>query len=84
MQSKGRVALVTNATLGSLTMNANSYLELAGRTLTVKALTIINKVYWRGKTIVYFHSGNQQGVAGLEMAEFDGPPEELLAHYFAE
>ena len=40
--------------------------------------------FWRGRTIVYFHSGNQQGVAGLEMAEFDGPPEELLAHYFEE
>jgi alpha-L-fucosidase len=40
--------------------------------------------FWRGKTIVYFHSGNQQGVAGLELAEFDGPPEELLAHYFEE
>jgi alpha-L-fucosidase len=38
--------------------------------------------YWRGKTIVYFHSGNQQGVAGLEIAEFDGPPEKLLSHYF--
>lgn len=38
--------------------------------------------FWRGKTILYFHSGNQQGVAGLEMAEFDGPPNELLAHYF--
>ena len=40
--------------------------------------------FWRGKTIVYFHSGNQQGVAGLEMAEFDGPPEELFAHYYEE
>lgn len=38
--------------------------------------------FWRGKTIVYFLSGNQQGVAGLEMAEFDGRPGELLAHYF--
>lgn len=38
--------------------------------------------FWRDKTILYFHSGNQQGVAGLEMAEFDGPPEDLLEHYF--
>lgn len=38
--------------------------------------------FWRGKTIVYFLSGNQRGVAGLELAEFDGPPEEMLAHYF--
>jgi len=40
--------------------------------------------FWRDRTIVYFHSGNQRGVAGLEMAEFDGPPDELLAHYFEE
>lgn len=40
--------------------------------------------YWRNKTVVYFHSGNQQGVAGLEMAEFDGSPGDLLAHYFEE
>jgi alpha-L-fucosidase len=38
--------------------------------------------YWRGRTIVYFHSGNQQGVFGLETAEFDGAPEKLLASYF--
>jgi len=38
--------------------------------------------YWQNKTIVYFHSGNQQGIATLQMAQFDGRPEELLAHYF--
>ncbi len=38
---------------------------------------------WRGRTLVYFNSGNQLGVNGLEQAEFDGPLGELLAHYFA-
>ena len=38
--------------------------------------------YWRGRTIVYFLSGNQQGVFGLETAEFNGTPQELLACYF--
>ena len=40
--------------------------------------------FWRGKTLVYFLSGNQLGVAGLELAEFDGTPDEFLAHYFEE
>jgi len=31
---------------------------------------------------VYFLSCNQHGVFGLEMAEYEGPPEELLTHYF--
>ncbi len=38
--------------------------------------------FWNGKTLVHFHSGNQQGIATLQLAEFDGPPEEWLAHYF--
>lgn len=39
---------------------------------------------WRDRTIVYFLSGDQQGVASLEMSEFDGSPEKLLEHYFDE
>jgi alpha-L-fucosidase len=38
--------------------------------------------FWQNKTLVYFHSGNQQGIATLQVAEFDGQPEEFLAHYF--
>ena len=37
---------------------------------------------WRDRTIIYFNSGNQLGVNGLEQAEFDGPPAERLSHYF--
>ncbi len=37
---------------------------------------------WRGKTIVYFLGGNQQGVYDLQQAEFDGSPGDLLRHYF--
>ena len=37
---------------------------------------------WKGKTIVYFAGGNQQGVSDLQVAEFDGSPRELLEHYF--
>lgn len=38
--------------------------------------------FWKGRTIVYFCGGNQQGVSDLQMAEFDGTPRELLEHYF--
>lgn len=37
---------------------------------------------WRGRTLVYFNSGNQLGINGLEQAEYDGTPAEMLAHYF--
>lgn len=37
---------------------------------------------WKGKTIVYFNGGNQQGVGDLQMAEFSGTLRELLEHYF--
>ena len=40
--------MVTNATISSLTLNATSCLELSGKTLTVNALTITNKVYNSG------------------------------------
>jgi len=38
--------------------------------------------FWKGKTIVYFNGGNQQGVFDLQMAEFAGTPRELLEHYY--
>ena len=39
-----RLGVLTNAAIASLTLNANGYLELNGYTLTVKALTVTNKV----------------------------------------
>jgi hypothetical protein len=47
-QNRGKIKVVTNATVWSLTMNADSYLELAGYTLTMKALTITNRVFSTG------------------------------------
>ncbi len=38
--------------------------------------------FWKGRTIVYFNGGNQQGVGSLQVAEFDGTPRELLEHYY--
>ncbi|MFA6717194.1 MAG: hypothetical protein WCS27_17580 [Victivallaceae bacterium] len=38
--------------------------------------------YWKGKTLVYFNGGNQQGVNDLQLAEFNGTPRELLEHYY--
>ena len=46
--NKARLCLLTNAAIASLTLNANGYLELNGYTLTVKALTVTNKVYKSG------------------------------------
>jgi len=37
---------------------------------------------WRGKTLVYFYGGNQQGQGILQLAVFDGSPRELLEYYF--
>ncbi len=47
-QNKGKIKVVNNATIWSLTMNTNSYLELAGSTLTLTALTITNHVFSAG------------------------------------
>ena len=46
--NNARLGLVTNAVTASLTLNANDSLELGGYTLTVKALTVTNKVYKSG------------------------------------
>ena len=46
--NNARLGLVTNAAIASLTLNANGYLDLRGFTLTVKALTVTNKVYRSG------------------------------------
>ena len=43
-RNNGRIGLVTNAAIWSLTLNSNSYLELAGSTLTTTYLTITNGV----------------------------------------
>ena len=48
VQNKGRAGLVTNVWISSLNLKTNAYLELAGKTLTVQALTITNKVYVSG------------------------------------
>ena len=47
-QNKARISMVTNAYILSLTLNANAYLELAGQTLTVDALTVTNKSFHSG------------------------------------
>jgi hypothetical protein len=47
-QNKGRIGIITNASIWSLTLNTNSYLELVGRTLTTKLLTITNNLYKAG------------------------------------
>ena len=44
LQNKGKVGLLTNAAIWSLTLNTNSYLEVAGYTLTTAYLTITNGV----------------------------------------
>ena len=46
--NKGKIGMVTNAVIAGLTVNTSSYLELAGYTLSVKALTVTNKVYKSG------------------------------------
>jgi hypothetical protein len=47
-QNKARLMLVTNTTIGGLTMTTNSYLELAGFNLNLDALSITGKVYPAG------------------------------------
>ena len=47
-QNKGKIGLVTNVTIAGLTLNANSYLELAGCTGMVKSLVITNLVFRSG------------------------------------
>jgi hypothetical protein len=44
-QNKGKIGLLTNAAVASLTVSNNAYLELAGNTLTVNTLAITNKAY---------------------------------------
>ncbi len=39
---------------------------------------------WQGKTLVYFNGGDQQSAGDLQLAEFDGPPRQLLEAFFAE
>ncbi len=46
--NKVRLGLATNTAIVSLTLNTSGVLELNGKTLTVKALTITNKVYASG------------------------------------
>ena len=46
--NKARLALVASTNIASLTLNSNGFLELNGYTLTVKALTVTNKVYKSG------------------------------------
>ena len=48
VQNKGKIGMTTNSFISSLTLNATSYLELSGQTLTLNALTITNKVYIAG------------------------------------
>jgi hypothetical protein len=48
VQNKGRIGMATNAPIWSLTVSSNSYMELAGRTLTTRLLTITNKSYRAG------------------------------------
>ena len=47
-QNKGKIGLVTNVSIAGLTLNASSYLDLAGYTGTVSALTITNKSFGAG------------------------------------
>lgn len=47
-QNRGKIGLVTNTTIASLNLNTNGFLELNGYTLTVKGLTVTNKVYKSG------------------------------------
>jgi len=47
-QNRGKIGLATNAAIASLTLNANGFLELNGCTLTVKTLTVTNKLYKSG------------------------------------
>ncbi len=37
---------------------------------------------WKGKTFIYFTGGIQQYAADLQWAEYDGPPQQLLEHFF--
>jgi hypothetical protein len=46
--NRARIGLVTNATVDSLSLALNGALELANRTLTIKSLTVTNKVYRDG------------------------------------
>jgi len=43
-----RLGLVASTNIASLTLNTNGFLELSGNILTVKALTVTNKVYKSG------------------------------------
>ena len=65
-QNRAKIGLAANTTAAGLTLNANSYLELAGRTGTVSTLTITNVsfgagVYTAGQlgTLVSDSSGGQ-------------------------
>jgi len=46
--NNARIGMTTNTTIASLTLNTGGSLELAGWTLTVKALTVTNRVYKGG------------------------------------
>jgi alpha-L-fucosidase len=37
---------------------------------------------WKGKTFIYFTGSDQQYAADLQWAEYDGPPRQLLEHFF--
>ena len=40
--------------------------------------------YWQGKTIVYFNGGDQQTCGDLQLAEFEGPPQQLFESFYTE
>jgi alpha-L-fucosidase len=40
--------------------------------------------YWQGKTIVYFNGGDQQTSGDLQLAEFEGTPQELFERFYIE
>jgi hypothetical protein len=48
-QNRGKIGLLTNATIRSLNLNTSSYLELAGYTLTTRLLMVTNKLYGIGR-----------------------------------
>jgi alpha-L-fucosidase len=39
---------------------------------------------WQGKTIVYFNGGDQQSAGDLQLAVFEGSPQQLFETFFAE
>ena len=61
VQNRGKIGLLKDAAILSMRINANSYLELAGHTLTTFYLTITNKIYQPG-----FYTAAQLGALVLD------------------